>query len=653
MREARLAFVFETMSESPKYWPEALKALSDVFRLPSFREGQENSIRDVLSGRDTLAVMPTGSGKSLCYQLPGVVIPGLTLVISPLIALMKDQVDSLRARNIRSANLHSGLSYAEQQEICDRVLAGEIKFLFVAPERIRNAAFQGLLKRVSIGLLAVDEAHCISQWGHDFRPDYRRLGMLRETLGMPVTIALTATASPKVQKDIVDQLSLRSPGIHILGFDRQNLRFGVMTMRTETQKLEFALEFVRARIQQRCGFKRKYPGCGILYASTIKQAEAAGAFLREHGIRAGVYHAGLSSAMRTRVQEQFMNDEFHCLVATTAFGMGVDKPDIRYVLHLSMSASVEAYTQESGRAGRDRNPAECLLLYAGRDIKIQEFFIENSFPDLPVYRTIFDVFAQVSGTKDPVPGTRISRADVLDAFDRKSGSLVDTALRKLRACDLLDILPDDTLIWRTEPPRNILRELDEDGRIQKRVAKTQLKCLTNYVFEETCRTKFILNYFGSREAREFRRCHHCDLCAAMPVRPELGSPGAFPPEPVHYVILKYLSTVVRCLKAGIRVNSAQIASVLTGSTGEPSLTGISTFGLLDYMDAAEIKVLTGLLREANLIRTDDYGYVVMTQPGVSVLSAKRIADFPMAVQNYMKLRFPHAAKSGAAYYPGG
>ena len=178
------------MSESPKYWPEALKALNGVFRLPSFREGQESIIRDVLSGRDTLAVMPTGSGKSLCYQLPGVVIPGLTLVISPLIALMKDQVDSLRARNISSANLHSGLSYAEQQAVCDRVLAGEIKFLFVAPERIRNAAFQGLLKRVAIGLLAVDEAHCISQWGHDFRPDYRRLGMLREALGMPVTIAL-------------------------------------------------------------------------------------------------------------------------------------------------------------------------------------------------------------------------------------------------------------------------------------------------------------------------------------------------------------------------------------------------------------------------------------------------------------------------------
>lgn len=640
------------MSESPKYWPQAVKALREVFRLQNFREGQESIIRDVLSGRDTLAVMPTGSGKSLCYQLPGLVIPGLTLVISPLIALMKDQVDSLRARNISCANLHSGMSYAEQQEVCDRVLTGEIKFLFVAPERIRNAAFQGLLKRAVIGLLAVDEAHCISQWGHDFRPDYRRLGVLRESLGMPPTIALTATASPKVQEDIVAQLALKSPGIHILGFDRLNLRFGVQMMRTETQKLEFALEFVRSRIQQRCGFRRRYPGCGILYASTIKQAEAAGAFLREHGIRAGVYHANLSPAMRSRIQEQFMNDEFHCLIATTAFGMGVDKPDIRYVLHLSLSSSVEAYTQESGRAGRDRNPAECLLLYAGRDVKIQEFFIDNSFPDLPVYRTIFDVFASPSGTRDPVAGTRISRSSVYDAFEKKSASLVDTALRKLRACDLLDILPDDTLVWRSEPPRDILKTLDENSRIQRKVAKNQLKSLLGYVYEESCRTKFILNYFGSREANRFRRCHHCDLCAAMPVRPELGTPGDFPPEPVHFVLLKYLSTVARCLVAGIRINSAQIASVLTGSTGEPALSGISTFGLLEYMDGAEIKVLTGVLREANLIATDPYGFVVLTQPGRMALSAKSLEDFPRAVQNYVKLRFPRAAKTGKAYHPG-
>ncbi|MBR4984563.1 MAG: ATP-dependent DNA helicase RecQ [Proteobacteria bacterium] len=640
------------MQETAGYWQQAERALKEVFRLPGFREGQEGIIRDVLSGRDALAVMPTGSGKSLCYQLPGVVLPGVTLVISPLIALMKDQVDSLRARGVSAANLHSGLDYAEQQAVCERVQSGAIKFLFVAPERIRNASFQGLLRRVRVGLLAVDEAHCISQWGHDFRPDYRRLGALRTSLGCPPTIALTATASPDVQRDIVEQLSLRTPGIHILGFDRQNLRFGVRVMRTETQRLEYALEFVRSRIQQRCGFRRAYPGCGILYASTIKQAESFGAYLREHGIRAGVYHANLSPAMRTRIQEQFMNDEFHCLIATTAFGMGVDKPDIRYVLHLSMSSSVEAYTQESGRAGRDRNPAECLMLYSARDVKIQEFFIDNSFPDLTVFRSIFDVFAQAAGASDPQPGTRVSHSEIVRKFDSKQGALVDTALRKLRACDLLDMLPDDTLVWRAEPPKGILGTLDADSRLQKKVAKKQLRSLTGYVFTDKCRTKFILNYFGSSEARAFHRCHHCDLCGALPVRPESGTAGPFPPEPVHYVLLKYLSTVARCSKAGLRINSSQIASLLTGSTGEPSLSGISTFGLLDYMDPAEVKVLTGVLREAGLIASDGFGDVMLTREGAEALHAESLLGFPMAVQNYMRLRFPRAETGGAAYRPG-
>ncbi|MBQ9818473.1 MAG: ATP-dependent DNA helicase RecQ [Proteobacteria bacterium] len=630
-------------------WQAAQKALQDVFRLPGFREGQEEIVRDVLSGHDTLAVMPTGSGKSLCYQLPGVVLPGLALVISPLIALMKDQVDSLVSKGIRAVNLNSALSFAEQQCVCDDVLSGQVKFLFVAPERVRNASFQALLRRVPIGLLAVDEAHCISQWGHDFRPDYRRLGALRTELGMPVTIALTATASPEVQRDIVEQLSLRTPKTHILGFDRLNLRFGVQKMKTENEKLEFALEFVRQRIQQRCGFKRQYPGCGILYASTIKQAEAAGAFLRKHGIRAGVYHANLSPGMRSRIQEQFMNDEFHCLIATTAFGMGVDKPDIRYVLHLSMSSSVEAYTQESGRAGRDRKPAECLMLYSGRDVKIQEYFIENGYPDLPIYRTIFDAFAEASEQNTPQPGTRLSIESLQNLFEKSEFNQLDTALRKLRACDLLDIASDNSVIWRQVPEANILKKLAEESRIQRKAAKQQLFSLTKYVFEDNCRTKFILKYFGSREAREFKRCHHCDLCHAMPIRPEQGEPGLFPPEPLHFVLLKYLSTAARCQNARLPVNSRQLAGILTGSTGEPAFSGISTFGLMGYMDPAEICVLTGVLHDSGIIVQNSLGYIRLSEDGKKFLSAKSLRDFPPTIQEYMQLRFPHAPKTGKAW----
>ena len=633
-----------------KIWQDAKKALSEVFRLPGFRDGQEDIIQSVLSGHDTLAVMPTGSGKSLCYQLPGYVIPGLTLVISPLIALMKDQVDSLLSKGIRAANLHSGLDYAEQQMICEEVLSGRIKFLFVAPERVRNSSFQGLLRQVQIGLLAVDEAHCISQWGHDFRPDYRRLGGLRRELGTPVTIALTATASPDVQRDIVEQLALRSPGTFILGFDRLNLRFGVRIFRTEREKLQYALEFVKQRIQQKCGFKRQYPGCGIIYAATIKQAEAAAAFLNDHGIRAGLYHAGLSPAVRTQVQESFMNDEYHCLIATTAFGMGVDKPDIRYVLHLSLSSSVEAYTQESGRAGRDRQPAECMLLYSGVDAKIQEHFIESGCPDLTIYRTIMDLFAQAAGARLPKPGTRIAQQNIFDQFERKYQSQVDTALRKLRSRDMLQISPDGTVSWLAEPPANLARSLAEESRIQKKVTKSQLVSLVKYVFEENCRTKFILNYFGSKDARKFQRCHHCDLCQAIPVRPYAGEPGAFPPEPLHFILLKYFSTIGRCGQAHIPVTARQIAAILTGSTGEPALSGISTFGLLGYLDAAEILVLTGVLRKAGMIQTRD-GFVQFTQQGLDAVKSSSLTSFPATVQQYMTSRFDHAVKSGGPWKP--
>ena len=636
--------------EAEQYWPQAEKALKEVFRLPGFRDGQEEIVRSVLSGRDTLAVMPTGSGKSLCYQLPGLILPGLTLVISPLIALMKDQVDSLIARGIKAANLNSSLSYAEQLSVCDAVQSGELKFLFVAPERVRNASFQSLLKQVNVGLLAVDEAHCISQWGHDFRPDYRRLGGLRKELNMPVTIALTATASPEVQNDIVEQLSLRDSGRHILGFDRQNLRFAVKKFKTENDKLEYALEFVRQRMQYHCGFKRKYPGCGIIYASTIKQAEAAGAFLRKYGIRAGVYHANLSPAMRTHVQEQFMNDEFHCLIATTAFGMGVDKPDIRYVLHLSMSSSVEAYTQESGRAGRDRKPAECMLLYSGRDVKIQEFFIDNGCPELPVYRTIFDLFAEASSQKEPVPGTRLSVDDLMENFDKKESNQVDTALRKLRACDLVDISPDNMVIWRRSAEPNTVKRLAEESRIQRKVTRQQLASLVRYVFEDNCRTKFILKYFGSREGKAFKKCNHCDLCKAMSIRPEQGDQGEFPPEPLHFILLKYLSTAARCQNAHLPVNSKQIAGILTGSTGEPAFSGISTFGLLSYMDPAEICVLTGVIRENGLIVQNSLGYIQLTEAGKKCLTSKNLSDFPPVLQSYMQLRFPQAPHRGNAYH---
>lgn len=631
---------------------DIFRVLRERFHLENFRDGQLEIVQDVLARRDVLAVMPTGSGKSLCYQLPGLLLSGLVLVVTPLIALMKDQVDSLLRRRIRAASLNSVMPPHEQQAVCGDVVDGRVKFLFVAPERMHNAAFRALMARVSVGLLVIDEAHCISQWGHDFRPEYRRIGEFRRTLGAPTTIALTATAAPDIQDDIIAQLGLERPSRHILGFDRRNLRFAVTAFKTQKEKLEFARDYVRGWMQYRMGFCRPYPGVGILYASTVKQAEEVGAYLKQFGIRAGIYHARLAPAVRERVQEQFMRDEFHCLIATTAFGMGVDKPDIRYVLHLALSSSVEAYTQESGRAGRDRLPAECMLLFNYADVKIQESFIENASPDLDIYHAVVEAFARVSGSRHPKPGASLSLSALLDAAPKKDESKIRTAIRKMRASEYLEIGHDGTATWRaSESQTQIARKLSIESRNQKKLAVRRLKSLTQYAYGDTCRTKFILEYFGSSEAKRIKACHHCDICNALPVLPEQGDATVpFPPEPLHFIVQKYLSTVARCLQAHAAATARRIAETLTGKTSDAVLAGLSTFRLLEYMDINEILVLTGVLREGFLICQFRDGNIQLTKDGHAALFAGSLADFPASVRHYLEMRFPDAA-CGAPWRP--
>jgi ATP-dependent DNA helicase RecQ len=334
------------------------RVLKEIFGFDSFRPGQEEAIRAVLEGRDTLAVMPTGGGKSLCYQVPALMQESLTVIVSPLISLMKDQVDSLIQSSVTdAATLHSGLSPEERWEVERRVRTGEVKMLYVAPERLRSLEFVLSLRRAGVGLFVVDEAHCISEWGHDFRPDYLFLPRAVRDLGSPPVLALTATATPRVREDILRSLKMRDPEVVVTSFNRPNLTYRVLSAREKKDKLPLILDVVR-----------KAAPPGIVYATTRKECEELAAHLRRSGVDAAAYHAGMGAKERSDVQERFMTDELSVVVATIAFGMGVDKPNVRFVVHSSVPGSLPAYMQESGRAGRDGKEAECLVLYRGADL---------------------------------------------------------------------------------------------------------------------------------------------------------------------------------------------------------------------------------------------------------------------------------------------
>src|SRR6266542_4153587 len=431
---------------------DAQSALERYFGFSRFREGQADVIEAVLAGQDVIVVMPTGGGKSLCYQLPALLFPGVTLVVSPLIALMKDQVDALNARDIAATYVNSSLSYDDQLARLRGMSRGQYRLVYIAPERFRNARFIESLKGCKISLFAVDEAHCISQWGHDFRPDYMRLREAAEALARPPLIALTATATPQVQSDIAAQLGLKKASSHIAGFDRHNLTLRVEPCKSDNDRLTAAYQIVK-----------RAKGSGIIYCSTRKAVDEVTGKLQRLGLTVGAYHAGLDESKRTRMQDYFMAGDLDAIVATNAFGMVVDKSDIRFVTHYNLPGAIEAYYQEVGRAGRDGLPSLCTLLFNYVDTRTHEFFIEGGYPPRQL---IEEVYACLLGMGLE---TIYLSASALSA---RVGARNDIALREAAE-------------------RRKLREM------------------VNFAYHEKCLRRFILRYFGDRKEVANCRCSNC------------------------------------------------------------------------------------------------------------------------------------------------
>jgi len=435
---------------------DARAALKEHFGYPAFRPGQEAAVESVLAGRDTLVVLPTGGGKSLCYQVPAMILPKLTVVISPLISLMKDQVDALAARGLPATFVNSTLTSSQISDRIARAIRGDVKLLYVAPERFDFGSTAERLRDAGVSLLAVDEAHCISEWGHDFRPSYLRISQVRDRLGSPPTVALTATATPHVRTDIVSQLKLDSPTTIITGFDRTNLSYHVLATKNDVEKDDALVHLLRTS-----------DGLAVVYASTRKAVERIAALLDRARIPAAAYHAGLDDERRHQVQDAFMTEKVRAIVATNAFGMGIDKANVRFVIHYAMPGTLEAYYQEAGRAGRDGKPGACYLLHAFPDRFTHEFFIKGNYPERPLVEEVYDV---VRRNADQSGGIALTPDEIATRLKTKaSGRDVESSLRVLLQAGAYRVEQDTSarvLVRLMATPERIKRELGDRDSLE-------------------------------------------------------------------------------------------------------------------------------------------------------------------------------------------
>lgn len=471
--------------------------LNKYFGFGSFRGLQETIIKRTTEERKhSLVLMPTGSGKSLCYQIPALYFENKTIVISPLIALMQDQVDALRKKNVPAAFINSTLSKQERGKRLEDFLNGNIKILYVTPERFRKKDFIEKIKTVKIDLLAVDEAHCISEWGHDFRPDYSRIGEFREILGNPLTIALTATATKDVQEDILVKLNLNKDEVKIFhqGIDRPNLRLEAADVFDDKEKLKEILAALK-----------KYNGSGIIYFSLIKTLEKFSEMIGDKGFEHGIYHGKLEDKQRKQMQRDFLGGKQKLILATNAFGMGIDKADIRLVIHAEVPSSIESYYQEIGRAGRDGKDSLCLLLYNQEDLYTQMEFIKWSNPDADFYFALYNLLQRDTGLINS-SGIDLIREQM--NFKSKNDFRIETALAML----------DRYGVTEGEIEKKNLKVIDElpgilqdEEFLKKKLLNDNKKLLSvvNYFRNENCRRVFISDYFGFLGEKP---CGNCDNC---------------------------------------------------------------------------------------------------------------------------------------------
>jgi ATP-dependent DNA helicase RecQ len=475
------------------------RLLDTVFGIRQLRDGQQRVIDSVLDGKDTLAIMPTGSGKSLCYQIPARILDGMTVVVSPLISLMKDQHEKLNEMGIRAVQVNSSLSAEEERESLAAIRENRCEIVFCTPERLAMAEFVEVLKEVKVALVVVDEAHCISQWGHDFRPAYLEMAGAIEALGRPPVLALTATATEDVVDDIGRQLNRGRMTIVNTGIYRPNLHYRVLQVTNPEDKLEEARRLVR-----------ETEGKGIVYAATVKAAEEVYQRLVEQGESVTIYHGKLPSAERKANQDLFMNDERRVMVATNAFGMGIDKPDTRFVIHLQIPANLEAYYQESGRAGRDGKDAECTLLFLQEDKRVQQFFLVKHYPTADEIRGVYEAVRELAENEAATP----------ERIEDVSGDLTGA---QLKVC--LKLLKDARLLRQSrklafnitaqQPKDSQFEAMAEVYRRKQEHDKESLEQMVSYAVSGFCRWKLLLDYFGD-EVEGFEKCCRCDNCLNPP-----------------------------------------------------------------------------------------------------------------------------------------